>query len=208
MYGATQAGRFRCGLGRGSIWKKTPSEVSEEEYTEFYKHVGHDYTDPLKVIHYRAEGTAEFQALLYIPSQAPTDLFWPDAKRGLHLYVKNVFINDDCEALLPSYLRFLKGVVDSSDLPLNVSREVLQDDVVIRRIRKSLVTRVLKELAELKERTPENFLTFYEQFGTVIDPSLREVLKNSGCLTRDARMKERKKAGQPGARKRFQFSKR
>ncbi len=161
-----------------AIWKKTPSEVSEEEYTEFYKHVGHDYTDPLKVIHYRAEGTAEFQALLYIPSQAPTDLFWPDAKRGLHLYVKNVFINDDCEALLPSYLRFLKGVVDSSDLPLNVSREVLQDDVVIRRIRKSLVTRVLKELAELKERTPENFLTFYEQFGTVIKEGVHQDFEN------------------------------
>jgi molecular chaperone HtpG len=161
-----------------AIWKKASSEVSEEEYNEFYKHVGHDYTDPLKVIHYRAEGTTEFQALLYIPSQAPTDLFWPDAKRGLHLYVKNVFINEDCEELLPSYLRFLKGVVDSSDLPLNVSREMLQDDVVIRRIRKSLVTRVLKELAELKERTPETFQTFYEHFGVVIKEGVHQDFEN------------------------------
>jgi len=161
-----------------AIWKKTPSEVSEEEYNEFYKHVGHDYTDPLKVIHYRAEGTTEFQALLYLPSQAPMDLFWPDAKRGLHLYVKNVFINEDCEELLPSYLRFLKGVVDSSDLPLNVSREMLQDDVVIRRIRKSLVTRVLKELADLKERTPEQFQTFYEQFGVVLKEGVHQDFEN------------------------------
>ncbi len=161
-----------------AIWKKTPSEVSEEEYNEFYKHVSHDYTDPLKVIHYRAEGTTEYQALLYIPSRAPTDLFWPDAKRGLHLYVKNVFINEDCEALLPSYLRFLKGVVDSSDLPLNVSREMLQDDVIIRRIRKSLVARVLKELADLKERTPEQFHSFYEQFGVVIKEGVHQDFEN------------------------------
>ncbi|MBL7076779.1 MAG: molecular chaperone HtpG [Kiritimatiellae bacterium] len=161
-----------------AIWKKMPAEVSEEEYNEFYKHVSHDYTDPLKVIHYRAEGTAEFQALLYLPAQAPMDLFWPDAKRGLHLYVKNVFINEDCEELLPSYLRFLKGVVDSSDLPLNVSREMLQDDVVIRRIRKSLVTRVLKELADLKKRTPEKFQTFYENFGVVIKEGVHQDFEN------------------------------
>lgn len=165
-----------------AIWKKTPSEVSEEEYNEFYKHVSHDYTNPFKIIHYRAEGTTEFQALLYIPSQAPMDLFWPEAKRGLHLYVKNVFINDDCEALLPSYLRFMKGVVDSSDLPLNVSREILQDDAVIRRIRKSLVTRVLKELADLKERTPEQFQTFYEQFGAVLKEGVHMDFENHDKL--------------------------
>ncbi len=165
-----------------AIWKKTPSEVSEEEYNEFYKHVSHDYTNPLKVVHYRAEGTSEFQALLYIPSQAPMDLFWPDAKRGLHLYVKNVFINEDCEELLPSYLRFLKGVVDSSDLPLNVSREMLQDDVVIRRIRKNLVTRILKELSDLKERTPEEFLSFYEQFGVVLKEGVHQDFENHDKL--------------------------
>ncbi|NQU40726.1 MAG: molecular chaperone HtpG [Lentisphaerae bacterium] len=165
-----------------AIWKKMPSEVSEEEYNEFYKHVSHDYTDPLKVIHYRAEGTAEFQALLYIPATAPMDLFWPDAKRGLQLYVKNVFINDDCEELLPSYLRFLKGVVDSSDLPLNVSREMLQDDVVIRRIKKGLVTRVLKELADLKKRTPEQYETFYKQFGTVIKEGVHQDFENGDKL--------------------------
>ena len=161
-----------------AIWKKAASDVSEEEYNEFYKHVSHDYTDPLTEIHYRAEGTTEFQALLYLPSQAPADLFWPDAKRGLHLYVKNVFINEDCEDLLPAYLRFIKGVVDSSDLPLNVSREVLQDDAVIRRIRKNLVTRVLKELADLKARTPEKYQPFYEQFGTVIKEGVHQDFEN------------------------------
>ncbi len=165
-----------------AIWKKAPAEVSEEEYNEFYKHVSHDYTDPLKVIHYRAEGTTEFQALLYIPAVAPTDLFWPDAKRGLHLYVKNVFINDDCEDLLPPYLRFAKGVVDSSDLPLNVSREMLQDDVVVRRIRKSLIARMLKELTSLRDDAPDEYQSFYAQFGTVIKEGIHSDFENGDKL--------------------------
>ena len=161
-----------------AIWKKMRSEVSEEEYNEFYKHISHDYTDPLKVVHYRAEGVTEFQALFYIPGTAPMDLFWPDAKRGLHLYVKNVFINDDCEDLLPAHLRFVKGVVDSSDLPLNVSREMLQDDAIIRRIRKSLVSRVLKELADMKDGALEDYQTFFTHFGKVLKEGVHTDFEN------------------------------
>ena len=161
-----------------AIWKKTPSDVSEEEYNEFYKHVSHDYTDPLKVIHYKAEGVTEFQALMYIPGSRPMDLFMPDAKRGLHLYVKNVLISEACEELLPSYLRFVKGVVDSSDLPLNVSREILQDDVNIKRIGKSLTSRILKELDKIKTKDFDTYLKFYEQFGTVIKEGVHTDFEN------------------------------
>ncbi len=161
-----------------AIWKKTPSDVSEEEYNEFYKHVSHDYTDPLKVIHYKAEGVTEFQALMYIPGSRPMDLFMPDAKRGLHLYVKNVLISEDCEELLPQYLRFIKGVVDSSDLPLNVSREILQDDAVIRRIGKSLTSRILKDLDKMKTKDFDTYLKFYEQFGTVIKEGVHTDFEN------------------------------
>ncbi len=161
-----------------AIWKKTPSDVSEEEYNEFYKHVSHDYSEPLKVIHYKAEGVTEFQSLMYIPGVRPMDLFMPDAKRGLHLYVKNVLINESCEDLLPSYLRFIKGVVDSSDLPLNVSREILQDDVNIKRIGKSLTSRVLKELDKIKTKDFDTYLKFFEQFGTVIKEGVHTDFEN------------------------------
>lgn len=161
-----------------AIWKKAKNEVSEEEYNEFYKHISHDYTDPLRVIHYIAEGTTEFRALLYIPCQAPFDLFFRDSVKGIHLYVKNVYITDDCKELLPEYLRFVRGVVDSSDLPLNVSREMLQDDVVIRRIRKSIVNKALSELNDLKEGKPEEYLGFYNQFGKVIKEGLHSDFDN------------------------------
>jgi molecular chaperone HtpG len=161
-----------------AIWKKTPSDVTEEEYNEFYKHVSHDYTDPQKVIHYKAEGVTEFQALMYIPGNRPMDLFMPDAKRGLHLYVKNVLINEACEELLPSHLRFIKGVVDSSDLPLNVSREILQDDAIIRRINKSLTSRILKELDGMKTKDFDAYLKFYEQFGVVLKEGIHTDFEN------------------------------
>ncbi len=115
-----------------AIWKKSKSEVSDEEYNDFYRHVSHDHTDPLRVIHYNAEGATEFRALLYVPSQAPFNMFLREEHKGIHLYVKNVFITDDCKELIPDYLRFVRGVVDSSDLPLNVSREMLQDDAIIK----------------------------------------------------------------------------
>lgn len=151
-----------------AIWARPKSEISEDEYNEFYKHVSHDYSNPFKTIHYSAEGTSEFKALLYIPEHRPFDLFMPEKNKGVHLYVRRVFITDKCENLLPDYLRFVKGVVDSSDLPLNVSREILQEDVQIRRIQKNLVSKVISTLSETKEKTPDDYLKFYKEFGPVL----------------------------------------
>jgi molecular chaperone HtpG len=155
-----------------AIWTRPKSEISEEEYEEFYKHISHDFEKALQTIHYAAEGVSEFRALLYIPAHKPLDLFLREHKRGVHLYVKRVFITDNCEALLPDYLRFMKGVVDSSDLPLNVSREILQEDVQIKRIQKNLVTKILATLAEMKEKAPEDYLKFYGEFGAVLKEGL------------------------------------
>ncbi|MBD3234820.1 MAG: molecular chaperone HtpG, partial [candidate division Zixibacteria bacterium] len=123
-----------------------------------------------------------FKALLYIPSQAPIDLFWRDSRRGVRLYVKNVFIADDCEELIPEYLRFVKGVVDSSDLPLNISREMLQDDAIIRRIRKNVVGKVLNTLAEIKEKGRDKYNEFYKQFGKVLKEGLYFEFENQDKL--------------------------
>ena len=165
-----------------AIWKKAKSEISKDEYNEFYKHVSHDYADPLRVIHYVAEGTTEFRALAYIPSKAPFGLFLREERKGLHLYVKNVFITDDCKELLPEYLRFVKGVVDSSDLPLNISREILQDDAIIRRIRKNLIGRILSTIADIKKKGPEDYRAFYAQFGRVLKEGLHTDFENADKL--------------------------
>jgi len=151
-----------------AIWARPKSEVTEEEYTEFYKHVSHDYDAPFRTIHFSAEGTSEFKALLYLPGKKPFDMMMNDRKKGLQLYVRRVFISDKCEELIPDYLRFVKGVVDSSDLPLNVSREILQEDVQIKRIQKSLVGKILSTLAEVKEKTFDEYVTFWKEFGQVI----------------------------------------
>ena len=151
-----------------AIWTRPKGEVTDEEYEEFYKHISHDFEKPLKTIHYSAEGVSEFKALLYIPAHKPFDLFLREHKHGVHLYVKRVFITDNCEAVLPDYLRFMKGVVDSSDLPLNVSREILQEDVQIKRIQKNLVGKVLSTLTEMKEKSGEDYLKFYKEFGPVL----------------------------------------
>jgi molecular chaperone HtpG len=155
-----------------AIWARAKSEVSEEEYNEFYRHVSHDFEDPFKTIHFAAEGTSEFKALLYLPAKKPFDLFMAERKRGIQLYVKRVFITEKCDALLPDYLRFVRGVVDSSDLPLNVSREILQEDVQIKRIQKSLVNKVLSTLSELKEKEADQYLTFWKEFGPVLKEGL------------------------------------
>ncbi len=151
-----------------AIWTRSKSEVTEDEYEEFYKHVSHDFEKPLKTIHYSAEGTSEFKALLYLPAHKPFDLFMPERKKGVQLYVRRVFITDSCEQLLPDYLRFVKGVVDSSDLPLNVSREILQEDVQIKRIQKSLVGKILSTLSEMREKEADDYLAFYKEFGPVL----------------------------------------
>jgi len=155
-----------------AIWTRPKSDISEEEHEEFYKHISHDFDKPFRSIHYAAEGVSEFKALLYLPAHKPYDLFSQERKRGVHLYVKRVFITDNCEALLPDYLRFVRGVVDSSDLPLNVSREILQEDVQIRRIQKSLVSKILSTLGEIRDKEPEEYLKFYQEFGPVLKEGL------------------------------------
>ncbi len=151
-----------------AIWTRPKSEITEDEYNEFYKHISHDFNNPFRTIHYSAEGTSEFKALLYIPEHKPFDMFLHEQKKGVHLFVKRVFITDKCENLLPDYLRFVKGVVDSSDLPLNVSREILQEDMQIKKIQKNLVGKILSTLAEMKEKAPEDYLKFYKEFGPVL----------------------------------------
>ncbi len=151
-----------------AIWARPKSDVTEEEYNEFYKHVSHDFEAPFRTIHFSAEGTSEFKALIYLPAKKPFDMFMVDRKKGLQLYVKRVFITDKCEELIPDYLRFVKGVVDSSDLPLNVSREILQEDVQIKRIQKGLVNKVLSTLAEVKDKSFDEYVLFWKEFGQVI----------------------------------------
>ena len=155
-----------------ALWTRPKSEVSEEEYAEFYRHVSHAWDEPLETITLKAEGTFEYQALLFLPTQAPFDLFTQDAKRGVQLYVRRVFIMDDCEELVPPFLRFVKGIVDAQDLSLNVSREILQQDRQIRSIRKRLVKRVLQTIEQIKNDRPEEFRAFWTNFGAVLKEGL------------------------------------
>src|SRR2546428_2823878 len=150
------------------IWTRQRSEVKDEEYQEFYKHISHDWNEPMKTWSFRAEGRSEYQALLFVPSQAPFDLFYATGKFGLHLYVRRVLIMEHCEELLPPYLRFLRGVVDSADLPLNVSRQRLQEDRHITQIRKWLTKKVLDSLEEMQTNEPEKYATFWKQFGRAL----------------------------------------
>ena len=150
------------------IWTRPRNEVSEDEYKEFYKHISHDWSEPLKSWSYRAEGRSEYQSLLFIPSQAPFDLFQQTGKFGLHLYVRRVLIMEHCEDLLPSYLRFVRGVVDSADLPLNVSRQRLQEDRHITQIRKWLTRKVLDSFEDLLKNEPETYDKFWKNFGRVL----------------------------------------
>jgi molecular chaperone HtpG len=153
---------------RKALWLRDKSELSEDDYTQFYKHISHDVEVPLKVIHYKAEGTSEFTALLYIPSRLPFNIFYKDYKMGPMLYVKRVQIMEHCEQLLPPYLRFVKGVVDSSDLPLNVSREILQNNRQVETIKNSIVKKVLDTLGDIKKEEYEKYLTFYRQSGNIL----------------------------------------
>ncbi|MGR6319440.1 molecular chaperone HtpG [Micromonospora soli] len=162
-----------------ALWARSRDEVDEVEYKEFYRHVAHDWADPLETIHMRGEGTFEYEALLFLPSHAPLDLFSPQGRRGVQLYVKRVFIMDDCDALMPNYLRFVKGVVDAHDLSLNISREILQQDRQIRAVRRRLVKKVL---ATLKELSAESYRTFWSQFGAVVKEGLIEDLDNTEAL--------------------------
>jgi molecular chaperone HtpG len=165
-----------------ALWARPKDEVSDEEYTEFYKHVAHAWDDPLEVIAMKAEGTFEYQALLFIPSHAPFDLFNRDAKIGVQLYVKRVFIMGDCDQLMPEYLRFIKGVVDAQDLSLNVSREILQQDRQINAIRRRLTKKVLSTIKDLQSERPEDYRTFWTQFGRVLKEGLLSDVDNQDTL--------------------------
>ena len=157
---------------RKALWARPQKDVSDEEYTEFYRHVSHDWREPLQTIRLSAEGTFEYQALLFLPSHAPMDLFLRDARRGVQLYVRRVFIMDDCEALVPEYLRFVKGVVDANDLSLNISREILQQDRQIQLIRKRLVKKVLATVKTMLEGEPERYATFWRELGRAVKEGL------------------------------------
>ncbi|MDP3010947.1 MAG: molecular chaperone HtpG, partial [Methylococcales bacterium] len=151
-----------------ALWTKARTEISEDDYKQFYKHVGHDFQDPLTHIHSKVEGTNEYTLLLYVPARAPFDLWDRDAKHGVKLYVRKVFITDDAEQLMPRYLRFIRGVIDADSLPLNVSREILQQSKQISNIKSGAVKKVLSMLEQLAKNAPENYATFWEQFGAVI----------------------------------------
>ena len=151
-----------------ALWTRSRSEVDDDEYREFYKHLSHDFADPLTWSHNRVEGKREYTSLLYVPAKAPFDLWNRDVPRGLKLYVQRVFIMDDAEQFLPLYLRFVKGVVDSSDLPLNVSRELLQQNPELSAMRAALTRRVLDMLARLAREQSDDYQGFWEQFGQVL----------------------------------------
>ena len=152
---------------RVALWKRNKSDVKKEEYDEFYKHLTHDWEAPFETIPFSGEGAVEFKALLFLPKKATMELFMPNQKRGLSLYVRNVFIGDDIEMLLPSWLRFVKGVVDSADLPLNVSREMLQDDAIIAKIKSAVTSKILSTLETMK-KDEAKYSEFWKAFGTVI----------------------------------------
>ena len=151
-----------------ALWTKSRQDISDEDYNQFYKHVGHDFQDPLTHVHSRVEGTNEYALLLYVPSRAPFDLWDRDAKHGVKLYIRKVFITDDAEQLMPRYLRFIRGVIDANSLPLNVSRELLQQSKQITAIKSGAVKKVLGMLENLSKNEPEKYATFWAQFGAVI----------------------------------------
>src|SRR3984957_20150370 len=165
-----------------ALWARPKDEVSDEEYKEFYKHIAHAWDEPLEVIAMKAEGTFEYQALLFIPSHAPFDLYEPGADIGVHLYVKRVFIMADCAELMPRYLRFIKGVVDAQDLSLNVSREILQQDRQINAIRRRLTKKVLSTIKDLQSERPEDYRTFWSEFGKVLKEGLMRDFDNQEVL--------------------------
>ncbi|WP_394132688.1 molecular chaperone HtpG [Shewanella maritima] len=161
-----------------ALWTRNKSDISDEEYQEFYKHISHDYSDALKWSHNRVEGKQEYTSLLYIPSKAPFDMWNRDSKHGLKLFVQRVFIMDDAEQFMPTYLRFVKGLIDSNDLPLNVSREILQDNQITKALRQGMTKRVLGMLEKMAKNDPEQYQTFWAEFGQVLKEGPAEDFAN------------------------------
>ena len=170
-------------LNRASaLWMRPKSEISAEQHREFYRHAAHAYDDPWLTLHWRAEGKIEYTSLLYVPATPPVDLWHPERRHGVKLYVKRVFITDRCEDLLPGYLRFLRGVVDSEDLPLNISREMLQHNPVMALIRAGLIGRVLQELEKKAKDAPDDYAKFWDNFGVVLKEGLYAPSGNRDAL--------------------------
>lgn len=165
-----------------ALWTRSKSDITEDEYKEFYKHISGDFGEPLETIHFNVEGNFEFNAVLFIPEKAPYDMFMQQEKKGVHLYVKRVFIMDDCKALVPDYLRFIKGIVDSADLPLNVSREILQEDKLINKIQNNLVKKVLDTLKTMMTKDFDKYLKFYKEFGKVLKEGMHSDFSNKEKL--------------------------
>ena len=167
-----------------ALWTLSKNDISDEEYTEFYKQIAHDYQDPLSWSHNKVEGKTEYTSLLYIPSKAPFDLWDRDSSQGLKLYVKRVFIMEDAEQLMPRYLRFIRGVIDTNDLPLNVSREILQGSKIIDSIRAASVKKVLGELKKMANNDAEKYAEFWKEFGQVIKEGAGEDVANKDALAK------------------------
>lgn len=161
-----------------ALWTRNKNDITDEQYKEFYKHVAHDFNDPLAWTHARVEGRQEYTELLYVPSHAPFDLYTQERKQGVKLYVRRVFIMEDAERLMPNYLRFIRGVIDSNDLPLNVSREILQESRDIDAIRAGCVKKVLSLLEELQKDRPDDYITFWKEFGPVLKEGIGEDFAN------------------------------
>jgi molecular chaperone HtpG len=178
-----------------ALWARAKSDISEADYNEFYKHVSHDFADPLAYVHSKVEGTYEYTLLLYIPASAPFDLWLPGTRHGAKLHVQRVFIMEDDGQLLPSYLRFVRGVIDSSDLPLNVSREILQSSRVVDNIRSTATKRVLRLLGELAGDEPDKYATFWKEFGAVLKEGIPEDYSNRDDIARLLRFTSTKSGG-------------
>lgn len=181
-----------------ALWTRPKKDISDEQYTEFYHHVGHAFDDPWLTLHWRAEGKIEYTGLLFIPSMRPLDIFSPDRQHNVKLYVRRVFITDDCKELVPPWLRFLKGLIDSEDLPLNVSREMLQHNLTLGRIRSALVKRVLGELKKKAEKAPAEYAGFWENFGAVLKEGLYEDRDNRDDLLKLVRFRSTAEDGLVG----------
>ena len=160
------------------MWTKSKDEITEEQYTEFFKHVSHDFKEPLARLHSRVEGTNEYTMLLYIPSHAPFDLWERDPKHGVKLYVHKVFITDDADKLMPRYLRFIRGVIDSDSLPLNISRELLQENKLLEKIRSGAVKKLLGLFEDLAKNEPDKYKAFWKEFGQVLKEGVIDDHKN------------------------------
>jgi len=167
---------------RKAIWLRNKTDIAVDEYNEFYKHLTHDTNEPFSTIHYKAEGQLEFKALLYIPAHKPFDLTFGDSTKGLQLYIQRVFILDDCETLLPKYLRFVRGVVDSPDLPLNVSRELLQQSAPLEKIKSNLTSKVLGTLDDLKRKDFDKYVDFYKELGIFLREGAYQDFENKKKL--------------------------